>query len=317
MKIVNYRALGILSAVALGTIGWLPLGLPTTQVEFDALRQASAEECNPARLVSAASSRDALKNVESTKKIESTPTSTAADPHETLKLKVDLLEKGRTFLKERADYTAMLEKQEVVKGRLMDEQQILVKCRHKPFSVYLEWHRGDVGREVIFVEGSNNGKMIAHDGGWKSRLPAFFLEPDCSLATGDARYPITEAGLLGLLENMLALHKEDLSKSTVATCNHVTDGQFDGRPCYVFHTTHKSVSISPTYRKSITCIDKEWSIPCCSQHYEWPRDDADTEDEDETDKETLIESYKFTEVRFEQSLTDNDFDTSNSEYHFH
>ena len=70
MKIVNHRALGILSGVALGTIGWLPLGLPTSQVEFDSLRQASAEECSPARFASAASSSDASKNIESTKKVE-------------------------------------------------------------------------------------------------------------------------------------------------------------------------------------------------------------------------------------------------------
>lgn len=313
MKIVTYRTLGILSGVALGTIGWLPFVQPDTAPQWPMSRWASAEESEPKRVALGASRRDLLRKSEAAAS-KNGSSKDNADPHSILKRKVELLEKGYGFLKQRRDYTTMLVKQEVVQGRLLDEQRILMKCRHEPFSVYLEWHQGDVGREVIFVEGKNNGRMIAHDGGWKSRIPAFLLEPDCSLAMSDARYPITTAGLMGLVQTMLAVHKDDLTNTTVATCTHVSDGEFEGRPCHVFETTHKSRDISPTYRKSITHIDKEWNIPCSSKHYEWPKDGVEG---DEADDATLIESYQFTEVQFDQSLSDRDFDATNSEYNFH
>ncbi|HEY0982580.1 DUF1571 domain-containing protein [Schlesneria sp.] len=318
MKIITYRTLGILSAMAFGTIGWLPFVQLDTDTEVQLLRRVRAEEAQRDRFAFRPAERVAGQSRGSTglerDASPSTMTFAEGDPHAVLKKKVDLLEKGYTYLQEKPDYTAMLTKQEVVQGQLLDEQRILLKCRHKPFSVYLNWHQGDVGREVIYVEGKHNGRMIAHDGGWKSRIPAFFLEPDCALAMSGARYPITSAGLLGLVETMLKAHQEDLTKLTVKSCSHLEDGELEGRPCHVFQTTYKSREISPTYRKSITLIDKEWNVPCLSKHYEWPAKEG--ADEAKVDEVTLIELYHFSEIRFDQSLSDSDFDSTNPEYRF-
>ena len=151
-----------------------------------------------------------------------------------LRYKLTLLERGRFSLRRINDYTALMRKQEVVRGELLDEQTIAIKCRHHPFSVYLAWEIGDVGREVIYVDGKNNGKLLAHDGGWKSRLPAFSMSTDGAMAMKDTRCPVTTAGLLGLTDALIAIHQHDLKQSDFASCEIEAGRQFDGRRCSMF-----------------------------------------------------------------------------------
>ncbi len=240
----------------------------------------------------------------------------ASSAESRLHYKVTLLERGRNALELITCYTAQLRKQEVVRGELLDEQVMSLKCRHHPFSVYLVWQIGDVGREAIYVEGKNNGKLIAHDGGWKSRLPAFSMLTDGSLAMKDARCPITTAGLLALTEVMMATHLNDLKYSTFESCEIDPHQRFDGRQCLMFTTKYKSAEISPTYRKSITLIDHEWNLPVQTQHFEWCRTGKTMTDQ-ELDLATIIESYSFTNIKLGCDLTDRDFERTNQEYHFH
>lgn len=241
---------------------------------------------------------------------------TLAEAEETMRQKIDLLEQGREMLTSIDCYTVKIRKQEVVAGRLLDEQTIRLKCRRAPFSVYLIWLSGETGREVIYVDGRNQGRLIAHDGGWKARIPAISVDPESSLAMRDARYPVTAAGLLGLIDTMLPIHRADLSLSNLASCEVDRDGSFDGRPCLIFTTRYKSPEGSPTYRKSVTYIDREWKVPVHSRHYQWPSSDTALT-ESELDQSTLIESYSFTEIELHSGLTDRDFDRNNPDYNFH
>jgi len=242
-------------------------------------------------------------------------TETESPPSLKLQRKLDHLESGRNTLMAVDGYTGTFQKQEVVNGVLLDEQTIAIKCRHRPFSVYLVWLTGDVGREVLYIEGQNNGNMIAHDGGWKSRIPALTLPVDCSLAMRDARYPVTTAGVVGLIDIMRGVHEQDLLKSNVEACEIDEHRQFDGRPCTMFTTRYRSRSDSPVYRKSVTLIDHEWQIPVHTRHFEWPVTSA-TCSEEQLDESTLIECYSFTELKLNCELTDDDFDRKNSEYRF-
>lgn len=220
-----------------------------------------------------------------------------------------------TFLDSIRDYTAELHKQEVVHGQLLDAQSISMKCRHKPFSVYLLWLTGHTGREVLYIDGTNSGKMIAHDGGWKARIPAFALSIDGNYAMRDTRYPVITAGLRGMIEMMDGVHQDDLSRQNFESCEHDSPREFDGRPCHVFTTRYKSALDSPVYRKSITWIDQEWNVPIHTRHFEWPPS-AKSIAEEELDEATIIESYSFTNIAFDCQLTDGDFDRTNPEYRF-
>jgi hypothetical protein len=157
--------------------------------------------------------------------------------------------------------------------------------------------------------------MIAHDGGWKSRIPAFHLTPNCTLAMRDARYPITSAGLLFLIDTMLVVHQDDLKTRNIRTCQITSDQDFDGRPSLVVTTDYQSKEVSPIYRKSITTFDRESSVPVSTEHFEWPTQSQDASESD-LDKMTLIERYVFHDLTFDESISDYDFDRSNREYNF-
>lgn len=232
-----------------------------------------------------------------------------------LRSKLEMLDYGRNSILAIDDYTGTFQKREVVNGILLDEQTISIKCRHRPFSVYLVWMTGDIGREVIYIEGQNNGKMIAHDGGWKSRIPALSLPVDCTLAMRDTRYPVTTAGIVGLIDIMRGVHEQDILKSNVLSCEIDEHQQFDGRPCSMFTVKYRSRTDSPVYRKSVTLIDCEWRIPLHTQHFEWPATST-SEKEVQLDESTLIECYSFTALKMNCNLTEHDFDPKNPEYRF-
>jgi len=233
----------------------------------------------------------------------------------TLRLKIKELEQGLDFLDTIPTYALTLTKQEVVNGDLLDPHVMLLKYRRQPFSVYLRWLAGDEGREVLYVEGTHNNRLLGHDGGWRARIPAFYVSPHSSLAMRDSRYPVTAAGFQGLIEIMLEIHKNDLTKDNVASCELDSSAQFDGRPCDAFTTIYKARETSPTYRKSTTWFDREWHVPLKSIHYEWPKANESLSDS-ELDPATLIESYEFTEVDFHPGLQDIDFTRDHPEYHF-
>lgn len=248
---------------------------------------------------------------------QTTPSSQSVDPiaGQALRAKIELLERGQSYLASVSGYSADFHKQEMVNGELQEKQSIFLKCRHQPFSVYLLWLEGDAGREVLYVDGQNGNKLLVHDGGWKSRLPALSLSPECSLAMSDSRYPVTKAGLQGLIEIMLTLHRHDLAESNYAQCVHQENVEHDGQVCDLFTLIYKSRDVSPTYRKSVTLIDRKHGLPLSTHHYEWA-ENGDGLSEADLDQATLIESYEFSNIDFNSTLKDTDFASNNEEYQF-
>jgi hypothetical protein len=105
------------------------------------------------------------------------------------------------------DYTALLIKRERIGATLGPHEYMTAKIRSrkiangqivKPLSVYLGFVKpaSIKGREVLYVEGRNNGNLVAHEGGFKGRfLPTVNLPPNGTLAMRGQRYPMTEIGL--------------------------------------------------------------------------------------------------------------------------
>ena len=229
--------------------------------------------------------------------------------------KIQILEKGLEYLSKTPHYTAQFVKKELVNGELLDEQEMEMKVRHAPFSVYLKWVTGEAGREVLYVEGQNDGRMKAHPGGWKARLPAVNLEPTGSLAMAESRHPITKAGLFSLTKMMVESHRQDLEKDNIARFEKLQDQVFDGRQCHAFVVEYKDKKSSEHYRKSVTLIDKEWSVPVYIKNFGWLNGDAPA-DPEQHDEATLIEYYSYSNVKFRPNLIALDFDHTNEDYGF-
>lgn len=230
--------------------------------------------------------------------------------------KVELLEKGIAFLTSTPDYTAQFMKRELVNGVVLQEQNMAIKVRHQPFSVYLKWADFDVGREVLYVEGVNDGKMLVHAGGWKAKLPAILMAPDSSLAMQEARYPVTHAGLLSLAKTIVGYNREDLKSKNYARCQQQEDQMIGDRACYCFVLEYRNRESSPEYRKSMTMIDKEWGVPLYIKNHGWPNENENVMPTDELDEATLIEHYAYSEVKFRSSLAALDFEDTNADYRF-
>ncbi|HEV3263023.1 MAG TPA: DUF1571 domain-containing protein [Gemmataceae bacterium] len=68
-------------------------------------------------------------------------------------------------------YTATLQKQERLKGKLYPTEIIEVSFREKPFSVFMHWLKNPRKAEtVLYVKGENNDMMLVHPSGLAGSL---------------------------------------------------------------------------------------------------------------------------------------------------
>ncbi|MBX3443001.1 MAG: DUF1571 domain-containing protein [Planctomyces sp.] len=228
-----------------------------------------------------------------------------------MQMTVVLLQKGVAQFSTIPDYTSTFVKRERIGGDLTAEQQIQLKVRHAPFSVYMKWRSGETGQQVIYVNGQNEGKMLVKPGGLKGRVAGTLsVDPDSSLARSQARYPVTMIGLTALAETILKFQETQIARGTGFECELRDDALFDERPCYRYLVTYAGREFSPDYRKSEILIDKEWSMPVYVRNYTWAKDaNPETLDDD-----TLVEMYAYTEVQVRQQLADMEFDRTNQSY---
>jgi len=101
---------------------------------------------------------------------------------------------AETALARVEDYRAIFHKQERVEGNLMEKETVLFKFK-RPFKVYMKWIKGPYkGRELLYVEGWNNNRMMVRDSGITGMMTVN-LDPKGSLAMKGNRHPVTDSGL--------------------------------------------------------------------------------------------------------------------------
>jgi hypothetical protein len=228
-----------------------------------------------------------------------------------------LLEKGHRKLSSVSSYTSTFFKQEQVGGAMGGGQVMQVKIRHEPFSVYMKWLVGDKGRELLYVDGQHDGKMLVKVGGIKGRLlPCVKLDPDGAMAMREARHPVTDIGLLNLSRKIIQYRQHEAENDYAdIRCQMIDSEEIDGRPCYCFVLHYQNPETSETYRKSVQYIDKELWLPICIKNYAWPADESET-DPVKLDEATIIEHYGYSNIQMDTQLADADFDRKNRRYRF-
>ncbi|MGO9313245.1 MAG: DUF1571 domain-containing protein [Syntrophobacteraceae bacterium] len=199
------------------------------------------------------------------------------------------------------DYTAVFQKQERVDGELLPEETILLKFQ-KPLKVYMKWIEGPhQGREALYVEGENENKMIAHEGGIR-RFITLSLAPAGPSAMEGNRHPITEVGFGHILDGLHKDIKTAVEHDELEIIR-IGEEQFKNRSGIILEARSVPRGERKYYAsRMVLHVDRELMLPVDTAFYD--------------DKGDLFERYVYTDVRLNVGFTSKDFSRDNSAYGF-
>jgi hypothetical protein len=207
-----------------------------------------------------------------------------------------------------SDYTCLFYKRERINRRMTPLFMMAMKERTKPKSIYFKFEDPYRGREAIYVEGRNQGRILAHDVGITKFLAGTMeLDPSSSRAMEDNRHPISEAGIGALIDTVTRRWVTELSpdESVVLFDPEMMVGD---RRCLMVESIHPRRQPHFFFHKVRLFIDSEFNLPIRFEAYDWPKHEgAPTE---------LVEEYSYTNLKLNVGLGDQDFDTANRQYSF-
>jgi hypothetical protein len=209
------------------------------------------------------------------------------------------------------DYSCMLVKRERVGGVLNDPEYIFTEVRNRkevngravsPFSVYMYFLKPSKlkGREVIFVEGHNNNKLVAHEGGNFLKLaPPVWLRPGGPIAMRGNLYPITDVGIENLIAKLLERGERDKQRGECEV-QFIKEAKVNGRMCTVLQVTHPTPRPYFDFHIARIFIDDEVGLPIRYAAYSWPTTEGG--------RPQLLEEYTYLNLKLNVGLSDDDFD---------
>jgi len=211
------------------------------------------------------------------------------------------------------DYTATMQKQESINGSQQEGQVLLVKVRHAPFSVYLKfaYPASEAGKQAIFVKGQNDDKLVGHGVGIQRTFGTQKLEPTSYFAMLGNKYPITDMGILNLVDKLLEVGYKDsqFGECEVKYTEGVTVGKdAAARECTLIEVIHPVPRQNFIFNVARIYVDKELNMPIRYESYDWPRRAGE--------KPQVIEAYTYLNLKINVGLTDADFDYKNPAYNY-
>ena len=248
-----------------------------------------------------ATSTDATSKPTQTAAVTETPTEHPLLPA------IRLGQGSLTKLQSIGDYEATFIKQERIGGQII-KQEMQIRLREQPFSVYLLFRGDAAGREILFVQGKNNNQMQAHEGsGFKSLIGTVSLSTDSVEAMQENHYPITMIGMRKMLEVVLDQWQDETRYGEVDV-KFYPDAKLGGRSCKVIESTHPQQRRQFKFHKTRLFIDAETKLPLRVEQYGFPASPGE--------KAPLEEEYTYSQIRVDVGLSDRDFSTQNDRYHF-
>lgn len=196
------------------------------------------------------------------------------------------------------EYSCLIVKTERVGGRLREEESIYAKIRHEPYSVYLRFAKPkkSEGREAIYVAGRNDGKLIAHGAGFERMFGNFWLLPTSPQAMDGNLHPITENGVLHILQQMSDLCGKPAKNKTAKLT--VTECKLNGRACLRLEI----VSPGSGPHRAHFYIDREYDLPVRYAYWNAANE--------------LLEERTYLELKLNPGFSETDFDHNNGAYNF-
>lgn len=213
-----------------------------------------------------------------------------------------------------SDYTGVIIKQERISGKLLPAEYMRFKVRNRreengqktPLSVYMRFFRPSKvkGREVIFVEGRNKNKLIAHEAE-PFNFMSVHLDPTGMMAMRNNRYPVTDFGIQNLIQKLIERASRDREHGDCKV-DFFENAVVRKRPCSMIQVTHDEQKAPFDFHIARIYIDNEYKIPVRYEAYTWP--------EEGCTELPLLESYTYAALKFNVGLTDKDFDPNTYDY---
>lgn len=217
------------------------------------------------------------------------------------------------------DYTARFVKQERdANGTLAPESEIRMKvqtrCRNEsndaPLRVYLAFNgpQNLKGREVIWGADLFDGTMAVHEVGLLLGLKTLWLDPTGFLAMQGQRYPVSEIGIMKLIDKLIERGEKDRNNPDVSV-EIIADQKLDDTLTQVIQIRRsKPSNQEDDFSLAEITLDPERQLILGYRAFGWP-------DEPEGEP-VLLESYTYHDVKTNVGLTEADFDPKNPAYNF-
>jgi hypothetical protein len=199
------------------------------------------------------------------------------------------------------DYSCTLVKRERIQGVLMEQQFAFVKVRHRPFSVYMFFLKPKKGQEVLYVEGQNDGDLLAMAHDWRRKLGAVALDPTGSMAMDEQKYPVTKLGIRNLTAELIQVAENDVQYGE-CEFKYSYNAKVNGRPCTKLEVIHPVPRKNFRFHIAKIYIDNELRVPICYQSWMWPK---------AGEEPPLEEEYYYMDLKLNNGYTDQTFSKDN------
>lgn len=229
-----------------------------------------------------------------------------APPSHPLMPALRLANDSLTALEGVKDYRATFIKREQIGRKLLDSRMEL-KLREDPFSVYLKFQQPHAGREVIYVQGQNDNRMLVHETGFASLVGTLALDVDGSYALEENRYPLSMIGLRHMVTKLMEQWLRETEMDGI-TVNYYPNAHIGQLPCKAIETSHRRQRPGVKFQMFRLYVASETSYPVRLQSYDFPQG-RETEP-------PLVEDYLYTDLAVNVGLADIDFSTKNPKYRF-
>lgn len=196
-------------------------------------------------------------------------------------------------------YTAIFHKQQRIAGELLEEENIFLKFRKTPYSLYMKW---DKGSELLYVVGWNKGRIRAHRGGFFSFIVRN-LDPNAPELMKNNLRPVTSTGIGFLLETV-AINMRKAVRAGVLTFTERGKENVYGRATQVMEIDIRPHENSEDYDGAQFVVNQDVENKILLKIRVYDQDGR------------LVEKYGYENLNLDARLSDADFDPKNPEYDF-
>jgi hypothetical protein len=160
------------------------------------------------------------------------------------------------------------------------------------------------GQEVLYVDGQNEGNLLALAHNWQRKLGVVSLDPTGSLAMQGQKYPVTKLGIRNLTAELIQVAENDV-KFGECEFKYSYNAKINDRPCTKLEVIHPVPRKNFRFHIAKIYIDNELRVPICYQSWMWPSKPGE--------EPPLEEEYYYMNVKLNNGYNDATFNQSNPE----